>query len=433
VDLCKEEKKWRFFMKKLVLLIVLIALVSLASGNLLINEINPRAPEFVEIYNPNNLLINLSEWNIKDNSTDLPDNITCHTIDNCSLITNATYFLIIGRTTNISEITHENITYFYVDDSNIGNGLTDAGDNITFYNSSFSTSFWYNFSSANKSLQYCSGNLTENNPTPSYANNCTIPSSPVNTTNTTCSISSTCGSWSSCINSSQTRTCTNTSSSCTNTSYTQNQSCTNTSSSIDLDMSFSGNMRNKAEFEITLEAQDLEDMRYDVRVWLVPEDDNDELKSEIYDNETEDWKSSNYYVNKFFRGDGDKSGIVKIKLEEEYENYTGSAYVYFRLRESESTDVIKTVNSTIEIINGSEEEMDEEETSEESDSQELSLISIENNKTENIKTPKKESYKSKTEYIKEYAPYGFSLLCIILIGLVLADNNWKNNHGKQED
>lgn len=158
--------------------VALVFLMSLsASGAVVINEVNPAGTEWLEIYNPANDFLDLSTWRTKDNSTNMPDDITCWTISNCNLTTNVSYFLILGRNTDISEITNQTITYFYVDDSAIGNSLTDGGDNLTFYNDNFTTSFGYNRSVFEKSWQRIpdgSDYITPCNPTPGYENNCQI-------------------------------------------------------------------------------------------------------------------------------------------------------------------------------------------------------------------------------------------------------------------
>jgi len=105
--------------------------------------------EWIEIYNPQNLTLNLSEWKIRDNSK--TNNITCYNNKNCSLIVNSTYFIIVGMGANISQITNESIVYFYTDNKKIGNGLNNNYETIEFYNLSYSTNFTYNGSEKGKS------------------------------------------------------------------------------------------------------------------------------------------------------------------------------------------------------------------------------------------------------------------------------------------
>ena len=135
-----------------------------------LNEVHPRTSEWVEIFSQE--FLNLSEWRIVDNSNQ-SDNITCYIIENCSLYTNASYFIIIGRNTNISSITNQTITYFYVDDQLIGNGLSDDGDFISFYNSTISVNMSYNWSFAGSWAWNATDWIECYNPTPGAENNCT--------------------------------------------------------------------------------------------------------------------------------------------------------------------------------------------------------------------------------------------------------------------
>lgn len=123
---------------KIYLLAVVFSLLFVCNAQaLMINEIMPNPSdeknEWLEIYNPENEEINLSLLQITDNKE--TDSITCYIIENCSLLTNDTYILIIGRNANITEITNETITYYYVDDTKIGNYLGNGGDNLSIVNS----------------------------------------------------------------------------------------------------------------------------------------------------------------------------------------------------------------------------------------------------------------------------------------------------------
>lgn len=128
---------------------VFILLTVQEANSLIINEIYPKSPEWIELYNAENEEINISEWQIKDNVE--ADKITCYTIQNCSTVTTEKYILIIGRSTNISDIKNESVKYFYVDDSRIGNSINDDGDDLTLFNGSFNNTFSFNFSLESKS------------------------------------------------------------------------------------------------------------------------------------------------------------------------------------------------------------------------------------------------------------------------------------------
>ncbi len=151
-------------MNRRFLFIVLILSLPIVSACPRINEVMVRGTEWVEIYNPNAELLNLSEWQIKDNYA--TDKL------NTSAVTNAAYFLIIAQNTSITNITSEPVTYFYVDDSKIGNGLADSGDNVNFYNQNCSSNFVYTSSQADKSWSFCDGNWLLSSATPGKQNNC---------------------------------------------------------------------------------------------------------------------------------------------------------------------------------------------------------------------------------------------------------------------
>jgi len=150
-----------------------------------INEVMPNPEsdvydEWIEIYNPENMILNLSNWNIEDNSPNNSNEITCYNIGNCSLITNSTYFIVIGKNANITRITNKNITYFYVDSTCIGNKLNNNGDIIIFYKSSYSTNFSYNYSEKGNSFAGFPDGSTDftlcSTPTPGEKNNCSSSS-----------------------------------------------------------------------------------------------------------------------------------------------------------------------------------------------------------------------------------------------------------------
>lgn len=153
---------------------ILLFLVPAALAQPLINEVYPKSPEWLEVWNIGNDTLNLSQWNISDNSTQNPDTITCAAIVNCSPTTNVTYFLILGNATNITAITNESVVYYYVDDTAIGNGLTDSGDALSFYNASYSTNMSYNSSVVGQSWALVNDSWADcSYPTPGFANNCT--------------------------------------------------------------------------------------------------------------------------------------------------------------------------------------------------------------------------------------------------------------------
>jgi len=165
----------------LIFLLIILVNISFVSASVVINEVMPQGVEWIEIYNSQNEELNLSEWQIQDNQA--TDNITCYTITNCSLLTNATSFVIIDRNINISQITNLTINYFYVDDNALGgSGLNNNGENLSFFNLNYSTNFTYSSSASERSwARATDGNSTWtlcSNPTPAATNNCPSPNQP---------------------------------------------------------------------------------------------------------------------------------------------------------------------------------------------------------------------------------------------------------------
>lgn len=157
-----------------VLLVVVIAIIlmRISAASPIINEVMPQGVEWVEVYNPFNEDINITEWQIKDNYQ--TDEITCYNIQGCLEVTNSSFFLVIGRNANITQITNSTVTYFYTDDSLIGNGLSDTADELTFFDSSYSTNMSYSSSEQGKSWALLQNSFVLcPTPTPGTANNCT--------------------------------------------------------------------------------------------------------------------------------------------------------------------------------------------------------------------------------------------------------------------
>lgn len=192
-----------------------------------------------------------------------------------------------------------------------------------------------------------------------------------------------------------------------------------TSSKIYLELEY--NEEVGKDFEVNITAFNLNGS-YDVKVYL---EDNGTIISEIYD---VNWKSGSYYVNNFFNGTGNKSGSLKLRLQKKYENFTGEAAIYGKIRNNNK--IIDEFSDNITVIK-------EEETIIEKDSNDESLngsLDLENIETESsiirLNEPKDiksaEIWKSKTQYIKEYAIYGFTLLCVIIIILLLIRKSQKS-------
>ena len=178
---------------------------------------------------------------------------------------------------------------------------------------------------------------------------------------------------------------------------------------------------NNKEFEIKVKVRDLEDEKYDVKIWI---EEKGEIISERYDEEKEEWRSGNYYIDDLFDEEGDSSIYVRIRLKEDYKDFEGKSEVFARLRKGSST--IDSFEDEIRILKG-EENLDEE------GDQDIEVISYYEDDNEAIKLGAEKGeeensiiYKSKNEYIKEAAIYGFALLCImIIVVLIIKRIKWQ--------
>ena len=373
-------------MKKLMVFgisLFVLLMASLVSG-VRVNEVSPKTPEFIEIYNEQGEILNLSKWKIQDNH-DI-DEIVC-AIENCSLVISYEYFLILGKDTDISEITSASVNYFYVDDTKIGNSLNDEGDKVIFFNSTFSTNFSWNSSSTGKSWQLCDSSWNENEPTPGSVNSCEAPSQ-------------------------------------NNTTPPEPQ--------IYLEAEWYGDdILNTEDFDIEIKVYNLEDKDYNLRVWIEPEDE-DKIISDRYDPKNDEWKSGKYYIDKFFSGPGNKSEDILLRLREEEDDFKGYAVLKAKLENEDYT-----LERSIKILEPEKNEEDTIDNDADSGSQGDSNIQDTQQETATItgdiiklgdrsKLQKQESseekgivYESGSEKVKKYAIYGLNAILIVIIILLV--------------
>ncbi len=203
---------------------------------------------------------------------------------------------------------------------------------------------------------------------------------------------------------------------------------------------------NGKEFEINVKAVNLKDKDYDVKVFI---SDNDKIISQTYNNDK--WITSNNYIKNFFKGPDDESKI-KLRINEKNKDFSGKAKIGARIRETGSSSY-KEISEKIEVIKSNADNEDKTEidkktedkgkineekgaeiidksekgkassVSEKTENSEIAeeVIKLGSNKlkTEDIKTQNNIVYESKNELIKKYSIYGFALLCIILIILLV--------------
>lgn len=362
-------------MKKLqvsgISLFLLFFCVNLASA-VMINEVMPHnnnsfGDEWVEIYNPENASIILSNWKIGDKLSN----------DSISLNISAYGFILIVNSAigclNVSNISCIELT-------SIGSGLNDDEETVYLYNSSnLVDNFSWNSSikSSGKSWQFYNGAWQVCEPTPGKENSCQQ-----NYTNQT----------------------------------QQNQS----QAEIYLELEYNNEIENGEKFGVEVKAYNLEEKSYDIKIYITF--DNDTIISETYHDNENKWKSSKYYVEEIIEGPGNKTETLELRIDGGNEDFWGDAGIRARLRVSGESVYVAEFKDEIEVL---EKAIEEEAgktigAGEAEEGEEITDSIIRLNKPKDIKTQSNSSvYKSKTEYIKEYAIYGFSLFCIFIIILLV--------------
>ena len=76
----------------------------------------------------------------------------------------------------------------------------------------------------------------------------------------------------------------------------------------------SEDIENGRSFKIKTDAFNLNEDKYDVRLWIEFEENNT-IISEIYDSNEEKWLSGNYYIDEIFEGPGNQSDKIKIRIK----------------------------------------------------------------------------------------------------------------------
>ena len=174
---------------------------------------------------------------------------------------------------------------------------------------------------------------------------------------------------------------------------------------------------NGKEFKIDVDFFNLEDELYDVKFWIEYED---EIISERYDEENEEWKSGNYYLDNFVEGPGNKSEKVKIKIKEDID-YVGNAILFCKIRQGIE------INKDIEILEKEEIALEKIEKNNEDKPKNIkekitgNVIKLGISKTQDIKTKNSVVYESNNELIKKYSIICFALLCLMLSVLLIKE------------
>jgi len=358
-------------MKKVVMSLVLtLFIIGLVNGGVIINEVMAEpsitAEEWVELYS--DVDIELIDWIIADGNSN----------DTFSLnISAGSYGLIIDNALSCSSFSISNESCIEI--PNIGNGLNNDGDEVYLYdnNSILIDSFDYDSSTSNISWQYCSGTWMEHPSTPNAVNNCTVA--------------------------------------------TIEDTSSNEEVTLHIDW-VDEEIINGEEFEIEIEIDNMEDKIYNIKVWI--ENDDGDVMTDRYDSGEEEWKSGIYYVDDFFEGPEDDNRKIKLRFSDDYNDFDGDVTIFAKL-EGESK-----IEENIEVLESETVAVEDDfipiestttEITENTTSQTIKLGDSKN--SSELSSEKDDSiiYKSKNEYIKEYSIYGFALLCIGLIVLLIID------------
>ena len=361
----------------------------LISGDILINEImySPDAfcggtyNEWVELYNPTSEDINLDEWKIGDEG-----GIGLIDFSNSSstIIESQDYFIIAKRPINFSQ-------YFNVlcPIAERKFTLNNDEDTIFLYDSSgeLIQNISYNFEMGGagdgNSLQLINNIWISAEPTPGLENK-------------------------------------------EDNSSNNSNNQTNPGNAQALELNWEEDeIINNQEFEIEVKIYNSENKQYDLKIWIETKEDT-KIISERYDDENNEWKSGNYYIYNFFQGPGNKTKIVFLKMRSDYENFSGNAKIYAKIKDSEiiiekEIEILEKQENPSQEFNNSENQSDlNYSKSENQNLTEDSIIYLgaKNNLKKELKSNSKLIYESKQELIKKYVGYIF-LLLIFFIGIIL--------------
>jgi hypothetical protein len=367
-------------MKKagILILIVSLILINLIYAEVRINEVelNPvgtdTGQEWVELYSDS--LINLDGWKLVNH-------------DNKVLPLNQSFngYLVINFKEQWLDNENESIVLYN------GNSLVSM------------TPVLKDSSNDNKTWNYCNDKWLFLIPSSGLANNCGTQS---NSTNN------------------------QTNPNPTNNTTNSTNSSSNATISLDLDWD-EDDIVNGKDFDITVTAYNLQDKEYDIKVSISYDS---KVISQTYD-ENEKWVSSSEYYSGFFKGPGNQSEDITLRIKDSYRDFKGDADIIVRIREKGASLYKKEKQDNIEILKSriisttstntnsegtlvSSESTTQDLTDTNSDSESENIImlgkTIKESGTEDIKTSKNTIYQSKNEIIKTYSIY---LFAVLLIGL----------------
>jgi len=195
-----------------------------------------------------------------------------------------------------------------------------------------------------------------------------------------------------------------------------------TETDIEIELEYDEEIYNDEEFNVDLDFFNLGNYSYDLKIYLTF-NNNDTIISETYNEEEEKWSSSTYYIENFIRGKGNKTGDTILRIDSDYLNFYGEVRIRVKLRKNNETNSIADVEKKIKIIEREIKNDEESINQEQQETQNISEGSSENtiylNNPKDIKRQESKIYNSKTQYLKEYSIYGFSLFCVLIIILLI--------------
>ena len=257
---------------KFVIIFVLVLISLNFVSAVRINEVmlhtnNTLKNEWVEIYNDNNETIVLKNWIIRD----LQDNDTINLT-----ISPYNYSLIVDNNVSFSDKRGCQAVYSLLNNSNFscfevaaigGYGLNDNGESIFLYDNSLTLisnfSWSINIQPKGYSWQFYNNSWQSCQPTPGAENFCPV-STNTSTGNTT-----------------------------QNTTIPPNLT---QKEEIKISLDYDNEVYNSEEFEVKLTGENLENYDYDAKIYVEYEE---EVISQIYDEDEEKWVSGRYYVSGF--------------------------------------------------------------------------------------------------------------------------------------
>ena len=169
---------------------------------------------------------------------------------------------------------------------------------------------------------------------------------------------------------------------------------------------------NGVEFEIKING--VKDK--DVRLWI---EKNNEIITERYDENNEEWKSGLFYINNF------NEEIILLRIKNKFSDFDGEATIKVKIRDNNeqsenivilASEFLEKSNENKSIVVAKENDSEYTISSMEGDKEiiQLGTGKVVEQIDERYGVRDSIIYESKTEKIKIYALFGFVLLCVVI-------------------